>query len=373
LEKQNGSKTFAKTLVVLLTKLDRYIIKKFLGTFVFMLILLMSIAIVFDLSEKLNEFVDQGAPWSEIIGIYYANFFIYFGVQFSYLLNFISVIWFTSKMAGNTEIVPILSAGVGFNRLLRPYLISSFILVLWALIMYNYVLPNSNEARLNFEEKYYRAKTSKQREHIQISDSEIVYYDTYDGMFHNITGLTFEKWAGDSLVYTLVARNAVGDSLSHDWTLQDYEIRKFGAFNDQVFHKVYVDTTLTFGIEDLVFRANLIEAMDGEELDAFIKSQEEKGSDSLPIYQIEKHKRWASPFAIVILTVIGLSVSSKKTRGGLGLNLAVGLIVCFLYIFAMQVTTVAANNVGFTPALAVWLPNIIFAVIAFFLYRIAPK
>lgn len=347
--------------------------KKFLGTFVFMLVLLMSISIVFDLSEKLNELIENGAPWSEIIGIYYANFFINHGVQFSYLLNFISVIWFTSKMAGNTEIVPILSAGVGFNRLLRPYLISSFILVFWALMMYNYVLPASNKARIEFEELYYRAKTSKQHEHIQISNSEIVYYESYDGIFHNITGLTFEKWAGDSLSYTLYARNAIGDSLSKDWILHDYEVRVFGSFNDRVYKNQETDTTLTFGISDLVFRNNVIEAMNNEELDEFIKSQAEKGSDSIPLYQIEKHKRWASPFAIVILTVIGLSVSSKKSRGGLGLNLALGLIICFLYIFAMQITTVAAINVGFTAALAVWLPNIIFAVIAFFLYRLAPK
>jgi len=328
---------------------------------------------VFDISEKLNELIDNGAPWSEIIGVYYANFFIYYGVQFSYLLNFISVIWFTSKMAGNTEIVPILSAGVGFNRLLRPYLISSLVLVFWAMMMYNYVLPGSNAARLEFEELYYRAKTSKQKEHIQISKSEIVYYDTYDGVNHNITGLTYEKWAGDSLDYTLSAKKAIGDSLSDDWQLHEYEIRIFGDFNDRVYKKITVDTTLTFGVNDLVRRSNVIEAMNNAELDAFIISEESKGSDKIPLYQIEKHKRWASPFAILILTVIGLSVSSKKTRGGLGLNLAVGLIICFLYIFAMQVTTVAAVNVGFAPALAVWLPNIIFAVIAIILYRLAPK
>ena len=358
---------------MILTKLDRFIIKKFLGTFVFMLLLLMSISMVFDLSEKLNEFIDHGAPWSEIIGIYYSNFFIYYGVQFSYLLNFISVIWFTSKMASNTEIVPILSSGVGFKRFLRPYFISSFVLVIWAILMYNYVLPASNKARIEFEEKYYRAKTSRQNEHIQISDSEVVYYYSYHGINHNITELTYEKWKGDSLDYILVAQTAIGDSTGNAWKLFDYEVRKFGAFNDDVYHKMSVDTTLTFGIEDLVFRSNIIEAMNNTELDAFIAAQAKKGSNDVPLYLIEKHKRWASPFAIIILTVIGVSVASKKTRGGLGMNLAIGFIVCFLYIFSMQITTVAAINVGFTPVLAVWLPNIIFAIIAFFLYKLAPK
>lgn len=358
---------------MLLTKLDRYIIKKFLGTFVFMLVLLMAISIVFDLSEKLNELIEHGAPWSEIIGVYYANFFIYYGVQFSYLLNFISVIWFTSKMAGNTEIVPILSAGVGFNRLLRPYLISASVLMVWVIIMYNYVLPDSNEARLEFEELYYRAKTGRSHEHIQISETEIVYYDNYHGINHNITELIYEKWAGDSLDYTITAEMAIGDSLNDNWKLNRYEVRHFGPFNDEVYKAAFVDTTLNFGISDLIFRSNVIEAMNNDELDAFIADQEAKGSDSLPVYLIEKHKRWASPFAIIILTVIGLSVSSKKSRGGLGLNLAIGLIVCFLYIFAMQMTTVAAINVGFTPALAVWLPNIIFAGVAVVMYRLAPK
>ncbi|MBK6952210.1 MAG: LptF/LptG family permease [Crocinitomicaceae bacterium] len=347
--------------------------KKFLGTFVFMLFLLMSIAIVFDLSEKLNDFIDQGAPWSEIIGVYYVNFFIFFGVQFSYMLNFISVIWFTSKMASNTEIVPILSAGVGFNRFLRPYVFSSIILVIWAILMYNFVLPASNKLRLEFEEKYYRAKTSKANQHIQISNNEIVYYFSYDGQSKDITNMTYEKWLGDSLEYVLTAGYAEGDSLTNNWKLMNYEIRYFGEFNDKIIKRAKTDTTLSFGFEDLIFRSNVIEAMNNAELDVFIKEQEARGSDSIPEFLIEKHKRWASPFAIIILTLIGVAVSSKKTRGGLGLNLAIGLIICVLYIFSMQMTTVAAINVGFTPVIAVWLPNIIFAIIALFLLKIAPK
>lgn len=358
---------------MILSKLDRYIIKKFLGTFVFMLCLLMSISIVFDISEKLNEFIANDAPWNEIIGVYYVNFFIFYGVQFSYMLNFISVIWFTSKMAGNTEIVPILSAGVGFNRLMRPYIIASVLLMLWAILMYNYVLPESNKKRILFEEMYYRQKTSKQNEHIQLSENEIVYFSQYDGEKFEVNNMVYENWSGDSLAYTLTAAKANGDSLSNKWRLLNYEIRIFGDFNDQVIRRPVCDTTLSFEITDLAFRANVIEAMNNAELTEFIEAQEKKGSDSIPVYLIEKHKRWASPFAIIILTIIGVSVSSKKSRGGLGLNLAIGLAICVLYIFSMQMTTVAAINVGFTPGLAVWLPNIIFAGIALLLYRIAPK
>jgi len=358
---------------VILSKLDRFIIRKFLGTFVFILMLLMSISVVFDLSEKLNELLVNGAPWSEIIGIYYANFFIYYGVQFSYLINFISVIWFTSKMANNSEIVPILSAGVSFNRLLRPYLISSAILVLVVIVMYNYVLPESNKTRIAFEETYYRAKLHRMDVHMQINQNEILYFNHFNASSGEITEMRLERWDGDSLSYMLKAKHARGDSLSNKWHLNVYEVRKFGDFHDTMYFNQEIDTVLSFGMKDIVFRPEGVEAMNYTELNEFIEQQTKIGSDNVPRYIMEKHKRWAAPFAIFVLTVIGLSVASKRSRGGLGVNIAVGLSICVLYIFCMQMTTVAALNVGFTPVLAVWLPNIIFSIIAVFLYRIAPK
>lgn len=357
----------------MLTKLDRFIIKKFLGTFVFILILLMSISIVFDLSEKLNELLVNGAPWSEIIGIYYSNFFLYYGVQFSYLINFISVIWFTSKLAGNSEIIPILSAGVSFNRLLRPYMIASAILVAAVIIMYNFVLPESNKSRIAFEDKYYRAKISKVNQRMQISENEILFFSHFNAKTGEITKMKLERWNGDSLEYVLKAEYATGDSLVNDWTLNSYEVRRIGEFHDQVYYNSTVDTTLSFNLSDLVYKSNVVEAMNNAELNAFIEEQIKKGSDRVPNYLIEKHKRWASPFAIFVLTVIGLSVSSQKSRGGLGLNIAIGLSIAVLYIFAMQMTTVAALKIGFPPVIAVWLPNIIFSIIAIILYRLAPK
>lgn len=358
---------------MILTKLDRFIIKKFLGTFVFMLFLLMSISIVFDLSEKLNEFIANGAPWNEIIFVYYTNFFIYYGVQFSYLLNFISVIYFTSKMAGNTEIVPILSAGVGFKRFLRPYFISSAILVVITILMYNFVLPQSNSARIEFEEVYYRAKLNKSNVRVRINETDFLYFNHYNSDTKIIKKFSLESWRGDSLDYYLKAELAVGDSTSKNWKLTGCETRRFGDFNDEITYQQQIDTNLAFGISDLIFRPNIIEAMNYSELNAFIDEQEKKGSDKLPSYLVKKHERWASPFAIFILTLIGVSLSSKKTRGGLGVNIAIGLGICVLYIFSMQMTTVAALNVGFTPFLAVWLPNIIFSIIAYFLYLKAPK
>ncbi len=333
----------------------------------------MSISIVFDLSEKLNDFIGNGAPWNEIIFTYYTNFFLYYGAQFSYLLNFISVIWFTSKMAGNTEIVPILSAGVSFKRFLRPYFYSSAILVIVTILVYNFVLPGSNHERIIFEETYYRDKNNRIDVRMQISENEILFFHHYDGTKKIISDFSFQRLNGTRLEYELHADKAVGDTTNNNWSFQNVAIREFGDKNDQLTYTKKLDTTLSFSVSDLVFRSNIIEAMDAKELDEFIEKQRLSGSEDVPFYLIEKHKRWASPFAIFILTLIGVSVSSKKTRGGLGINIAIGLGVCVVYIFAMQMTTVAAINVGFTPFLAVWLPNIIFSFVAYYLYLKAPK
>ncbi len=347
--------------------------RKFLGTFVFMLVLLMSISIVFDLSEKINDFIANGAPWDEIILVYYSNFFIYYGTQFSYLLNFMSVIWFTSKMAGNTEIIPMLSSGISFNRFLRPYFISATILVIATILVYNFVLPGSNRARIDFEEMYYRDQNNKLDVRMQLTDKDILYFHHYNGADKIISDFKLDRIENFKKVYNLSARKAVGDTLSNNWHFEDVMIRKMGDFNDDVFYAKILDTTLHFGVTDLVFRPNIIEAMDNRELDQFIAKQEKTGSEKIPVYLIEKHKRWASPFAIFILTLIGVSVSSRKSRGGIGLNLALGLGICVLYIFSMQMTTVAALNIGFTPVLAVWLPNILFSLIAYLLYLKSPK
>lgn len=358
---------------MIFTKLDRFIIKKFLGTFVFILILLMMIAMVFDLSEKINDFLAGGAPWNEIIFVYYSNFFLFYGFQFIYLINFISVIWFTSKMANNTEIVPILSAGVSFQRLLVPYLIASSILVFITIVMTNYVLPESNKARLEFEADYYNSKASRLNIRARISENEILYFRNYHGVTGDISDFSLEKWDGDSLEYILYANKAKADSSNNIWHFDILETRIFGDFNDKVIISQNVDTILPFKIKDIVFRSNVVESMNNKELDEFIEKERIKGSDQIPLYLIEKYKRWASPFAIFILTIIGMSVSSKKARGGLGVNIAIGLAIAVAYIFAMQMTSVAAIKVGFTPFLAVWLPNIIFALIAIFMYQRAPK
>ncbi len=357
---------------MLITKIDKYIIKKFLGTFFFIFVLLMSISMVFDISEKLTEFLERNASWYDIFTIYYSNFIIYYGFQFVYMINFISVIWFTSKMAQNSEIIPILGAGISFRRFLRPYFISATLLVILTIVMYNFVLPPSNKARLEFEENYYRTHfVSKGR--MTVKPGLMVSYLAYDVFTKTITDLEVEKWNGDKLETKLVSKKAYGDSITDQWNLKFYNVRIFGEFNDQYYEGTNIDTNLNFTLGDLIYRENVIEAMNYSQLNTFIEQEKMKNSDRIPMYEIEKYNRFASPFAIYILTLIGVSVSSRKSRGGMGANLAIGLGICVVYVFSMKMTTVAALNVGFPPLLAVWLPNIIFAIIAVFLYKLAPK
>ncbi len=328
---------------------------------------------VFDVAEKLTDFIDKGADWFDILTIYYSNFFIYFGFQFIFMINFISVIWFTSKIAQNTEIIPILSTGVSFNRFLRPYFISSTILVVLTLLVYNYVLPPSNKARLEFEEQFYRDKINLQNGKIQFENGLIVSYDRYSGKEDKLIALRIEQWDGEKLVYILNANTATGDSITHNWTLTDYNIRHFGKKDDQFVLGSSTDTILPFKISDMIFRENIVEAMNISELNDFIKIEEAKNSKLVPMYLLAKHNRFAAPFAIYILTLIGVSVASKKTRGGTGANIAIGILICVVYIFAMKMTTVAALNVGFPPFAAVWIPNIIFLAIAILLYKRSSK
>ena len=352
-----------------LTKIDKYIIRKFLGTFFFIFLLIMSISMVFDLSEKITEFIDRGASWTEIMTVYYSNFIIFFGFQFIFMINFISVIWFTSKMAQNSEIIPILGTGISFNRLLRPYFISATVLVVITLLMYNFVLPPSNKMRLDFEEKYYKNTFNPLSGKVQLNNGQHILYDRYSSKDNKVTRLTVEQWDGEKLVSVLKAAHAFGDSTSNNWQLKNYNVRYIFDRDDRFIAGKSIDTTLDFKLTDIIFRESIIEAMNFSELNSFIESEKLKNSKQVPRYELDKYNRIAAPFAIYILTLIGMVVSSKKTRGGTGANIAMGIIICVIYIFAMKMTTVAAMNVGFKPVFAVWLPNIIFLGIAIILYR----
>jgi lipopolysaccharide export system permease protein len=358
-----------------ITLLDWYIIRKFLGTFFFIMVLLMCIACIFDVSEKIDDFIKNSAPIGAILLDYYANFVIHYGNLFSFLIIFIAVIFFTSKMAQNTEIVAILSSGVSFNRLLRPYLIAATILAGMALYLNHFVLPNANADRLAFEEQYIRNSFAmKSRNlHREIEPGTIVSFQHFNYRTNIGTSFSLEKWENAELKYKLISPVVNFDTLSGSWKLNNYVIRTFAESREYVISAGSLDTIFPWVPSDFARRLSVASAMDYHALNKYIQEETDKGSDQVAFYLIEKHQRSSFPFATYILTIIGVSVASRKTRGGIGLHLAIGFLVVMVYIFAMKMTTVAATNAGLDPAIAVWIPNIIFSVIALLFYQRAQK
>lgn len=339
-----------------------------------MLGVIMILATVFDVAEKLSEFIENDATAYEVIFEYYVNFILFYGNMFSSMIIFVSVIWFTAKMAQDTEIIPIWNSGRPFGRFVRPYMIAATILMLGSLIFNHFIIPSSNKTRLAFEEKYYRNTISVHNYHAEFPGNKIVYFNHYYAETGMVEDLVVEKWSDNGeLVSFLKVANASNTSGTSDWQLRDYYERYVGHPNDVLIHGQYKDTIFDFNIDEMATRENSAEAMNYFELKRFIKREREKGSSQVPYYEVELYQRTSYPFATYILTIIGIAVASKKKRGGVGMNIAIGLAIIFIYIFAMKVTTVAAINVGFSSSIAVWIPNVIFSGVAYVLYRNAMR
>lgn len=357
--------------------IDRYIIKKFLATFFFMLGVVMLLAMVFDISERLGDFIQKQAPLKAIIFDYYFNFVIYFGNLFSPLIIFLSVIWFTSKMAQRTEIIPMINNGRSFNRLLRPYILGATILMLISLFLNHFVLPVSNQVRLQFEEDYYRNIRSINNYYAQFPNGKTVYFDSYRSDLNRVLGLVVEQRNDDNeLVSILRAREAMNKDSTFEWEIQDYFIREIGDPNDKIIigkPREIKDTILTFELREMAQRQTIVQTMGYREIRKFINYEKEKGNPNIAFFEIELYQRTSFPFATYVLTIIGMLLASRKSRGGVGVSLALGLAIAIAYIFAMKVATVSAVNVGFPTLLAVWMPNILFSVLALYIYRITPK
>ena len=358
----------------MLKKIDRYIIKKFLGTFFFMLGLIMLLSVVFDISEKLSEFISNKAPLNDIFFKYYVTFVLYYGNTFSSMIIFLSVIWFTAKMAQDTEIIPIWFSGRPVTRFLRPYFIGATILTILSLILNHFIVPRTNKVRLAFEEKYYRDVLTVDNYQAEYPGNELVYFSNFSGQDQRIHDLTIQKWSKDQEpIYFLRARFAENKPGTNQWRLTDYYEKDYQFPKGKLIHGQSKDTTFTYRIDEMAQRDNAAQALTFSELKAAIEREKIKGSKLVPEFEIELYTRTAFPFATYILTIIGVSVASQKKRGGIGINIAIGLAFVFVYIFAMKMLTVAAIKVGLSTFLAVWMPNLIFAVIAVIFYKRAQK
>jgi len=358
-----------------LKKLDLYIIKKFLGTFFFSLLLIIAIAIIFDLSEKLDDFIEKQVPVNEIIFKYYMNFAPYYAKLFVFLFVFIAVIFFTSKMANRSEIIAILSTGVSFRRLLFPYFISATVLALLSLYLSNFVIPPATAIRLDFENKYIKGTYYNQDRNIhkQISPGVFIYMENYNTTSDIGYKFSIEKFENKKLVSKLMSDLVQWDSTTGKWRVQKYYIRNLGDSIHEITYGKSIDTALTIYPEDFEQRLTTVETLNYFELNDFIDAQILHGTENVNAYLIEKHRRIAFPFSTFILTLIGVSVSSRKVRGGTGLNIGIGLLLSFSYILFMQISTQFSINGSLPPIVSVWIPNMIYLIVALFVYRLAPK
>lgn len=358
--------------------LDWYIIKKFIGTYIYSIMLIISISIVFDINENLAKFSESHAPLRAIVFDYYLNFIPYFANLFSPLFVFIAVIFFTSKLAGNSEIISMLAAGVSFKRLMRPYMISCVAISILSFFLSAYVIPHGTVIRQNFETIYKNKtkNTSADNVQLQVGAGVIAYIQHYDNNLKKGYGFCLDKFENKKLVSHLTAMeiqyDTISDSKNH-WKMTNWKVRRLKGLREVITSGIQKDTLIQMEPTDLVYSKGQQETFTSPELRAYISKQIDRGSGNVVQYQVEYHKRIAASFASFILTTIGFSLSSRKRKGGMGLYLGIGLALSFGYIMLQTVSSTFAINANLPPMLAAWIPNIIFAVVAYFCYRNAPN
>lgn len=351
-----------------LSILDRYIIRKFLGTYIFAIILILAITIMFDINEKLDAFLK--APLHDTVFDYFINFLPYFANQFSPLFVFIAVIFFTSKLASNSEIIAMLSTGMSFKRLLKPYIVSATVIALATYLLAAYVIPPANVKRINYTNTYVKNKAIVQGNNImlQVAPGEIAYMTTYNRSTKTGHRFSLEKYENKQLVSRLTANAIKWDTL-YQWQLQDYTIRRFHEHREEIVTGKVLDTVIPFEPRDFLISKNDHETLTTPALNEYIDRQKARGVANIKDFEIEYHRRFAMTAAAFILTVIGMSLSSRKVKGGMGLNIGIGLVLSFSYILFMTVTSSFAVSGMTSPLVAMWIPNIIYLIIAIILYR----
>jgi len=354
---------------------DYYIIKKFLGTFFFTLILILGISIIFDLTEKIDDFIQNQAPLKAIIFDYYMNFIPYFANLYSGLFLFISVIFFTSKMAFNSEIIALLGSGVSFRRLMVPYMVSALIVFLLMLYLGHIVIPPANKKMIDFQLTYVKKRTTNRDKNIhrQIEPNIYIYIERYDPSNDLGKKFTIERYENNKLVSKLSSDFIRWDRERKVWTVTNYMIRDIIDNNEIIKTGASKDTTLAMVPDEFKTKKEDVEIMNYFELRDFITQQKLRGVSSLEQYEVEGHRRTAVPFSVFILTLMGASLASRKIRGGIGLHIGLGLALSFTYIMFLQIAKVFALSGAVSPFIAMWIPNLVFSVIAFFIFRWASK
>lgn len=359
-----------------LKRLDRYIIVKFLGTYFFAIALIISIAVVFDVNENIDRFINNRAPLKAIIFDYYLNFIPYYTNLFSPLFVFIAVIFFTSKLAENSEIIAMFSTGMSFKRLMYPYMISAACIALVTYVLSTEVIPTGSVTRLRFENIYKKKKSDTYARNIQLEvDSGVIaYMERYED--YNKTGYRFslDKFESHQLVSHMTARRITYDTTAvHRWTVRDYMIREMKGMKETITRGDRLDTIINMEPQDFLITRGQQETMTSPQLHSYIQKQKQRGFANIKIFEVEYHRRIATSFAAFILTVIGVSLSSQKRKGGMGLHLGIGIALSFSYILFQTISSTFAINGNVPASIAVWIPNVLYLFIAIYLYRKAPK
>ena len=357
--------------------IDKYILKRYLGTFVVMLLMFVPIGIVIDVSEKVNKMIENHVAFSAIAK-YYLDFTIYFANLLFPIFLFLSVIWFTSKLANNTEIIAILSSGISFSRFLRPYIIGATIVSLFALVMTIYLVPSASAGFKNFRYTYlYNSGTAGMRDDSdvfrQISKDEYIFVSNFNEASKMAFNFSMEKFEGDKLKYKLLASRIKWNPKDSTYTLYNYNKRKVGEFSDIIESGEVKDTVFKFDLEDLTPVVYIAETLPLNELNKFIDKEKARGSSNINVYLVVLYKKYSIPASAFILTIIAVSVSSMKRRGGMGSNLAIGILLAFAFVFLDKVFGVLAEKSSAPPLLAVWTPNIVFGILAIYLLRNAKR
>ncbi len=353
-------------------KIDWYISKKFLLTFFFAMLLIMVIVIIFDLSEKIDDFVKNEAPLKEILFDYYLNYIPYFINMFSSLFVFITVIFFTSRLAANSEIIAILSCGVSFHRMMVPYIVTAVLIALLSIGLNLFVIPNSNATRIDFEAKYVkRHNTYNLRDiHYQISPGQFVYIESFSRWNNTAYKFTIEDMEGHRLVRKVSAETAVWDTVMDGWHLRKVFTRDYTAgLSDREVYKENVDTVIALKIKDLFNNEKTVETLPARALAELVATQRLRGDENVMYAQIEQQRRLAIPFSAIILTIIGVSLSARKRRGGIGWNIGLGIALAFSYILFLRLSEMFVYTDTLPPVIALWLPNLLYIGIAAFLYK----
>ena len=358
-----------------LKKLDFYIIRKFLGTYFYSILLLTVIIIIFDISEKIDDFIEKDAPLKAIVFDYYLNFIPYFVNMFSSLFTFIAVVYFTSRMASNTEIVAMLNAGISFWRILVPYLVSAIFLTVLSFALMNYVIPYTNRDLRAFEKRYIKNpfKSNEMNLHLQLEPGTYIYVENFNSIGNIGYRFSLEKFDSTGLKLKLKADMITWDSIQSRWHMTNYLTRKIQSNGETVYQGTETDTVMKFTPADFKVDIEDAKIMTYTQLNKFIEQEKMRGSTLTGQFNLEKYKRLTFPFANIVLTFIGVALSSRKVRGGIGMHLGVGIAIAFTFILLLQISSVFAIFGNLPASIALWIPNFLYSIVAIILLKLAPK